>query len=396
MLPTELLAHIETMEEADGDHLVLNVPSGWVPSSEALPLSSIATAVRAGIGLDLTDSGVFDLRVLGDILPFITRLRMDAVPASMTGLDAIQSMGRLQWLWAPRIDEPIDLSGLRSLEEITMTGPGLLSALRTPRLRRATVDLQGSDTDFAVPPTVEDFSFSGRSLAAAHLASATSLRRLWLTEISEIDLSGIRNPTGLEVVSVMAAERFHGLDDLLRGAALTELTLVRVKRVVPADALMEASVGRLYVDGCPDFQAPLANHLIRDGWHVKPMKVRGRPRSAFYIERLADREYEVVFDDWSVLAERLGLPFDSPLPIDSGDIEDALRRQMAGDLSQVATSDMEFDSEGDAVRVIVHSRKAAEMVRRVGNHLLRDGEAVRELVAASDGTGRGHGGAARG
>ncbi len=368
---------------ADGlDYMTLDAPEGWCPGSADLSMDLVIEAARSDVAIDLTMAQAFDLHDLGEAIPSITRLRFDAL-AEASGLQALAQMHQLRWLWAPSIDERVDLSHLLHLEDVTLSGPGLLSALHAPSLRRASLGLEQCDAEFTVPPTVETFSLSGPRLVAAQLNEARSLRELWLSGVTEVDLTGLNPSMPLEVFSLMEASRLRGVSDLLQSSRLREFQLIRVKSVEQVDAIETAEIDWLYVEGCPDFDEATASKLATKNWHIKPHRPRGTRASALSMSRMDDGSYEVVFDDWSIILDLFGISYDQPSPIDSGDIEMALRWTLQNELTDEAIRNDRFDSEGDTVRVLVPTRQEASAVKRAGNNMLRTTQSLRTALDAA-------------
>lgn len=353
----------------------LSLPDEWTPSSTELPFELIVEAARAGVSIRLnaTPEEPVDLRWFGDALPFVRDLELDGPRGSYTGLEALREMTSLERLRGPRTDVEVDLSHLPQLRTALLRGSGLLSAVAAPRIWDAYVDVE-LPAGFRLPPQLWRFSYGGPSLTAEHFSEATGLQQIWASEVDLIDFTGLRRDLRFEVVSITATRAVRGLDALL--SATQEVRLVRVASLSPVSALLSAELRRCEITACPDVGVRLERELTAKGWYVDAYKPRRTKGAALRIVRGLDGAFEVVFDDWGLLADLMGTSVADELPYTSGEIEDAARLTLDRDLPGVA---VDYDSEGDAVRILTASRAAATKVRDALEPLFRD----RDLLAAA-------------
>lgn len=332
-------------------------------------------AARAGVSIRLnaTPEEPVDLRWFGDALPFVRDLELDGPRDSYTGLEALAEMTSLERLRGPHTDVEVDLSHLPRLRIVRLRGSGLLSAVNAPRVSEASLN-EDLPAGFLIPSQLELLSFGGASLTAEHFSEATGLQQIWASEVELIDLSGLRRDLRFEVVSITATRAVRGLDALL--SATHEVRLVRVASLSPVSALLTAQLRRCEITACPDVGVRLERELTAKGWYVDAYKPRRTKGAALRIVRGLDGAFEVVFDDWGLLADLMGTSVADELPYTSGEIEDAARLTLDRDLPGTA---VHYDSEGDAVRLLTASRAAATKVRDALEPLFRD----RDLLTAA-------------
>lgn len=356
----------------DGDYPMLDLPEGWTPKSRKLPFRLVREAARAGFAINFDGNSLIDLRWFEDALPFLTRLTLSGYAESYLGLDAIREMTSLRFLWAPPTDDPIDLSGMPRLAEAVIEGYGMLSVLEAPSLRRASVDVPEFPAGFRVPPHLHELSPSSGTLTAEHLADAASLWRIWGGHADSIDFTGLSPSSALEVVSLAAVREVRGLDALVSIASMRELRLIMCASVEPVSALERADLSRVEIEGCPDVDDYVARRLAGRHWVISPFKRRSSKRAITRIERTTEGLFEVIFDDWGSLADRLSVGVHEEPPVDVTDLEHAMRAVLERDYAaEHSTRAIGFDSEGDALRIQAASRGLAERLQKSLELLLK-------------------------
>jgi hypothetical protein len=349
----------------DGDYPMLDLPEGWTPKSRKLPFRLVREAARAGFAIDFDGNSLIDLRWFEDALPFLTRLTLSGPAENYGGLDAIREMSSLRYLEAPRTDTPIDLSGMPRIVETRIEGYGMLSVLEAPSLRRAYVDVPEFPAGFRVPSHLHELSPVSGTLTAEHLADAATLWRIWGGHSDAIDFTGLSPSSALEVVSLTAVKELRGLDSLVSVTSMRELRLIMCASVEPVSALARAYRSSVEIMGCPDLDDYVARRLAGKGWAISPFKRRSSKRAITRIERTIEGVFEVIFDDWGSLADRLGVGVHEELPVDITDLERVMRGTLERDYAaEIAARTIGFDSEGAAFRVQASSRSTAERLQQ--------------------------------
>ena len=166
---------------------VLTLEEGWDPST-AGDLEIVRDAVRRGVGLQCEPVREFDFAWLDDALPYLRYLHCAGDQRAYLNLEAIAEMESLISLTAPPVDHAIDLTGSRELRWLSVTGNGMLSAARAPKLQTLWLDTSEVPWGTVFSPSVRWASLILRTLRNVEFAAMTSLERLTLKVAKEVDL----------------------------------------------------------------------------------------------------------------------------------------------------------------------------------------------------------------
>ncbi|WP_417563544.1 hypothetical protein [Microbacterium sp.] len=270
-------------------------------------------------------------------------------------------MTQLRRLDAPRTDEQIDLSGLANLDEVSVEGAGLLSALRAPRLRRAFAEVDLLPQGFTFSSSVEEIEFSTNRVDARHLSGHSNLTRVACSDVKEVDFSGLDTAGTWNMLRLIRVGHLSGVGGLVASGPIERVDVEYVKQIESLEDLFALDIGYLYMEGCPQVDARVAHRYARKDRGLVPVRQRGGVRIVRDEERV-----ELVFDRWAWLSVQLGGSVEDEPPVTSAELEDAFLAALRSELGTEFVSDrVQPDSEGDAVHLVFRQLADAKRAKKV-------------------------------
>lgn len=290
-------------------------------------------------------------------------------------------MTSLGSLIPPATDEAVDLSRLPSLGTVLIRSTGLPSAAAAPSLVSLTLMGVRIPSEFRVAPTLQDLGLEVGAVDLALLHRVPELRTLVIKGAPVLDVGPVGSLHHLEVFKVFRSRRVHGLASLKECTSLRELLLWQVSEVDDLEAILELDLQMFGGSGRAfDEQSARTAHE-RPGWAVTVPRARGRNQapSPFTAETTTDDRVEISFSDFGWINEQLGIGAEEESPLLSGEVEQLMREQLERSRPDwVASGLVEFDSEGDAARVIAPNSETAQLVMAALDELFLNKRAPQE------------------
>lgn len=358
------------------------LPDGWAPDAEP-GLDEVLAGLALGMGIMVPGDAEFDFSWLTPSVDMISSVScwgnwdLYRSPAELSKMTALQS------LIPPAIKEDVDLSQLPSLGTVLVRSPGLLSAAVAPSLVSLTLMDVRIPSEFRVAPSVLELGFRVGAVDLSVLRQVPELRSLLIEGAPVLDVEPVASLRHLEVFKVFRSRRVQGLAALKECTSLRELLLYQVSEVDDPEAILKLDlqmfegVGRAF-----DEQFARATRE-RSGWFVTVPRSRGKKQapSPFIAEAAADDRVEITFSDFGWLNEQLGIGAEEEPPLLSGEVEQLMREQLERSRSEwVASGLVEFDSEGDAARVIAPNSATAQLVMSALDELFLNKRVLRKYA----------------
>ncbi len=329
-----------------------------VESPTAIDPRDLALLMDQGLDLAINPVAGFDLRDLGEALQAFKGLHMylgpgvkQSVYRGWSALEMISSFERVKLFNPPR---PLDLTHMTNLVSADLLGPNVFSAAQmAPNLSKLQLGgRKGLPPGFEVPARLKwlDLSVGPDVSGISFVKQVADLEHLDVFDAASFDCSSLGQASHLKWLRLIGCRELINVSALLQLEELEYVVLSGVESAPGFEALVDLRAIKVEVHANKLF-GPLFNKKV-DGnkWFFAPYRGPSATSSRYFEIHRSERgtPSEIVFDDWALLAAN----YPSVRVHDgiAGEAENIFRAALLAS-GLVHTSEVEFDSDSDAVRI---------------------------------------------